>query len=54
LDKGVFQELKDPQYFRLIYVDYDTVVWPHEQDIAPETIEMLLQPEPGSVERSKV
>ncbi len=47
LNKGVFRELKDPQYFRRVRVDYDTVVWPHEQDIAPETIEYLLQPEPA-------
>lgn len=48
LDMEVFQELKDPKYFRRVYVDYGTAVWPHEQDIAPETIECLLQPEPES------
>jgi hypothetical protein len=45
LNMGVFRELKDPKYFRRVYVDYGTVVWPHEQDIAPETIESLLQAE---------
>lgn len=45
IGEGVFQELKDPVYFRRVYVDYDTVVWPHEQDIDPELIEMELQPE---------
>ena len=48
LDRGVFRELKDPRYFRRVYVDYGTVVWPNEQDIAPDTIEMLLQPESTS------
>ena len=48
IGEGVFQELKDPRYFRRVYVDYDTVVWPHEQDIDPELIEMELQPEPTS------
>lgn len=48
LNRGVFQELKDPRYFRRVYVDYGTVVWPNEQDIAPDTIEMLLQPESAS------
>jgi hypothetical protein len=49
LDRGVFRELKDQRYFRRVHVDYGTVVWPHEQDVAPETIEMLLQPEQVSV-----
>jgi hypothetical protein len=47
LNKGVFNELKDPEYFRRVSVKYDTVVWPHEQDIAPETVEYLLQLEPA-------
>jgi hypothetical protein len=50
LDRGVFRELKDPRYFRRAYVGYGTVVWPHEQDVAPDTIKMLLQPEPVSVQ----
>lgn len=45
IDKGVFQELKDPNYFCRVYIDYGTVVWPNEQDIDPELIEMELQPE---------
>ena len=45
LDMEVFRELKDPQYFRRAYVNYGTVVWPHDQDIAPDTIEVDLQPE---------
>jgi hypothetical protein len=49
LDMEVFQELKDPRYFRRVYVDYDTVVWPHEQDIAPETVELELQPDLAEV-----
>jgi hypothetical protein len=49
LEKGVFRELKDQRYFRRVYAGYGTVVWPHEQDVAPDTIEMLLQPEPVSV-----
>jgi hypothetical protein len=48
LDRGVFKELKDPKNFRRVYLAYGTVVWPHELDIAPETIEMELQPEPAA------
>ena len=45
---GVFRELKNPDYFRRVYIDYGTVVWPDKQDIDPELIEMELQPEPES------
>ena len=44
LEMEVFQELKNPEYFRRAFIDYGTVVWPHEQDIAPDTIEVGLQP----------
>src|SRR4030042_5427881 len=46
LDMEVFRELKDPDYFRRVYIDSGIIVWPHEQDIAPETIEEELKPEP--------
>ncbi len=48
LDTSVFQELKDPRYFRCVFLAYDTIAWPNGQDIAPETIELELQPEPAS------
>ncbi len=35
---GVFQELKDLGYFKTARVEYGTVVWPHEQDICPDTL----------------
>lgn len=38
LGLGVFQELQDPAYFREARVEYGTVVWPHEQDICPDTL----------------
>jgi hypothetical protein len=49
LDMEVFRELKDSRYFRRAYIEYGTVMWPHKQDIAPDTIEVDLQPEPVSV-----
>lgn len=51
LNKGVFRELKNPKYFRRVFLTYNTVAWTHEQDIAPETIELELQPEPGIRQR---
>jgi len=38
LDFGVFKELRDPDYFRQVVAAGGTVVWPHEQDICPDTL----------------
>jgi hypothetical protein len=38
LDFGVFRELRDPSYFRQVRVSGGTAVWPHEQDICPDTL----------------
>ncbi len=38
LSFGVFQELQDVQYFKQARVQGGTVVWPHEQDICPDTL----------------
>jgi hypothetical protein len=38
LDFGVFKELKSFQYFSQAKVVDGTVVWPHEQDICPDTL----------------
>lgn len=43
LDLGVFRELRDEHYFNQVGILFGAVTWPHEQDIAPETLieEML-------------
>ena len=38
LDFGVFKELKDMNYFKQAKAWDGTVVWPHEQDICPDTL----------------
>lgn len=38
LDFGVFQELRNLDYFKQARVEGGTVVWPHEQDICPDTL----------------
>lgn len=47
LDKGVFTQLRDPALFARAYVAFDTVCWPNDLDIAPETLYV------GSVPASK-
>nr|VFJ92925.1 MAG: Protein of unknown function (DUF2442) [Candidatus Kentron sp. LFY] len=34
----VFQKLENPGFFALASVDYGTVTWPGDIDIAPETL----------------
>lgn len=38
LNFGVFTELRDMSYFKQARVEGGTVVWPHEQDICPDTL----------------
>ncbi|MBF0255470.1 MAG: DUF2442 domain-containing protein [Gammaproteobacteria bacterium] len=38
LDRGVFTRLKDLNAFKRAYVAFDTVCWPDNLDIAPETL----------------
>ncbi len=38
LDKGIFKELKNLDYFRNIRISFGTVQWQNEQDFAPETL----------------
>ena len=38
LEFGVFKEFKNINYFNQARVIDGTVVWPHEQDICPDTL----------------
>ena len=38
LDHGVFRELRDIHYFNQVGILLGAVTWPHDQDIAPETL----------------
>lgn len=44
LDKGAFRELKDVHYFNQVDIFFGAITWPHEQDIAPETLLAKLLP----------
>lgn len=48
LDKGVFKRLKDKTVFKRAYVQWDTVCWPGDLDISPETLYIKSKPlDPG-------
>lgn len=44
LNHGVFRELQDKNYFSRVGIVFGAVTWPHEQDIAPETLVAGLMP----------
>jgi hypothetical protein len=44
LDHGVFRELRDVNYFNQVGLLFGAVSWPHEQDIAPETLVSQMVP----------
>jgi hypothetical protein len=43
LNRGIFQELKDHDYFKRARIEFGTITWPNEQDFSPETIEIKMQ-----------
>ena len=43
LDKGIFTELKDKNFFESVRPTFGGVVWPHEQDFSADTIEYEMQ-----------
>lgn len=44
LDHGVFRELRNPDYFRQVSIVFGALTWPHQQDIAPETLIVEMVP----------
>lgn len=50
LDKGVFKRLQDITLFKQAFVSLDTVCWPGDLDIAPETLYDRSVPLDNSVE----
>ena len=43
LDRGVFKELRDYNYFKRVRIEFGTLTWPNEQDFSPETIEIRME-----------
>ncbi len=41
LDKGIFRELKDKDYFKQVLVAFGSIKWPNEQDFSKDTLYIL-------------
>ena len=44
LDRGIFRELKNVDYFKSVRIAYGTVTWPNEQDFGPESLFVESEP----------
>lgn len=44
LEKGIFKELRNIDYFEQVRAAFGGVAWPHQQDFSADTIEYELQP----------
>lgn len=44
LDKGIFTELKNEQYFAKVSVAFGSVEWPNAQDFSKDTLYLLSSP----------
>jgi hypothetical protein len=44
LDKGIFNELKDFNYFKQARIAFGSIEWPHEQDFSKDTLYLLSTP----------
>ncbi|MFW6263138.1 MAG: DUF2442 domain-containing protein [Thermotogota bacterium] len=43
LDKGIFSELRDENYFKLLSIRGRSISWPHAQDFCADTIDALMR-----------
>jgi hypothetical protein len=43
LERGIFKELKDYNYFKQARIEFGTIAWPNQQDFSPETIEIKMR-----------
>ena len=41
LDKGIFKELKDQNYFKKARIAFGSIEWPNEQDFSKNTLYIL-------------
>ena len=44
LDKGIFTQLNNIDYFKQVKINFAGIYWPNGQDFSADTIEYFLQP----------
>jgi len=44
LEKGIFAELKDEQYFAQVSIAFGSIEWPNDQDFSNDTLYLLGSP----------
>jgi hypothetical protein len=55
LDKGIFRELAELDYFRQVRVTLGSISWPHEQDFCPDMLyEDSVEDQPAAERRSVI
>ena len=47
LDRGIFTELRDPDYFQSVRLAFGSIAWPNEQDFGPESLYVESRPLAG-------
>lgn len=50
LDKGIFTELQNIEYFQQVQISFGSIQWPHEQDFSRDTLYLTSKPEEKTVE----
>jgi hypothetical protein len=50
LNKGIFTELQNIEYFQQVKLSFGSIQWPHEQDFSADTLYLTSQPEEKTVE----
>ncbi|MBE9117003.1 DUF2442 domain-containing protein [Lusitaniella coriacea LEGE 07157] len=50
LDKGIFTELQNVEYFQQVHLSFGSVQWSHEQDFSRDTLYLTSQLEDQTVE----
>jgi hypothetical protein len=53
LDYGIFQELKEVNYFKSVRIMFDSIAWPNGQDFSPETLFLKSIPITSSIGTSQ-